>query len=369
MPHNTLHRRYRLGGVTTDYLGDDAALDRLAGRLGRRPAVAVVDRAVARLHGGRLAAVLRDGGGAPLPRLVVPGGEAAKTVANLERVWRWLAARGLPRDGTVVGVGGGAVLDLAGFAAATWQRGVAFAAVPTTLLAAVDAGLGGKTAVDLGALKNPVGAFHPAGCVLVEPELLGTLTRRDWRCGLAETVKAAVIGSPSLFRDLEARGPDLAALLARGRADRPVPGALGLPWASWIDGAVRVKGRLVSADFREAGPRRALNLGHTLGHALELQLGLAHGEAVALGLAAAARLAASRGTCPRRDAERIVALLAACGLAVAAAPPPRRATAALVAGDKKVRGGEVRWVLPRRIGAVDIDARVGLGDMLAALAG
>jgi len=369
VPRSTLSRRYRLGGVTTEYLGAPGALDRLADRLGGRPAVAVVDRTVARRHADRLEIVLRDGGGAPLPRLVVPGGEAAKTVAHLARVWTWLAARGLPRDGTVVGVGGGAVLDLAGFAAATWQRGVAFAAAPTTLLAAVDAGLGGKTAVDLGALKNPVGAFHPAGSVLVETGLLGTLSRRDWRCGLAETIKAAVIGSPALFRDLEARAPDLAGLLARGRADRPVPGILDLPWTGWVDGAVGVKGRLVSRDFREHGPRRALNLGHTLGHALELQLGLAHGEAVALGLAAAARLAAARGTCPRRDADRIVALLAACGLAVAAAPPPRRATAALVAGDKKVRGGEVRWVLPRRIGAVDIDASVGLDDMLAALAG
>jgi 3-dehydroquinate synthetase len=364
-----LHRRYRFGGVTTDYLGDDGALDRLAGRLGGRPAVAVVDRTVARLHAARLETALRGADGAPLPRLVVAGGEAAKSVANLERVWVWLAARRLPRDGVIVGVGGGAVLDLAGFAAATWRRGVEFAVVPTTLLAAVDAGLGGKTAVDLGALKNPVGAFHAAANVLVEPSLLSTLSRRDWRCGLAETVKAAVIGSAPLFRDLEARAPDLAGLLARGRADRPVPDILELPWAVWIDGAVGVKGRLVARDFREAGPRRALNLGHTLGHALELQLGLAHGEAVALGLAAAARLAAARGTCPRRDAERIVALLAACGLAVTATAPPRRATAALVAGDKKVRGGEPRWVLPRRVGAVDVDARVGLDEMLASLAG
>lgn len=369
MSDSVLHRRYRLGGVTTEYLGHDGALDGLARRLGGKPAVAIVDRMPARLHEARLATVLRDGGGSPLPRLVVPGGEVAKSVANLERVWAWLAARRLPRDGVVVGVGGGAVLDLAGFAAATWQRGVEFVAVPTTLLAAVDAALGGKTAVDLGALKNPVGAFHPATSVLIEPGLLGTLTRRDWRCGLAETVKAAVIGSAPLFRDLEARAPDLADLLARGRADRAVPGVLGLPWAAWIDGAVRVKGRLVARDFREAGPRRALNLGHTLGHALELQLGLAHGEAVALGLAAAARLAASRGVCSRRDADRIVALLTACGLAVASAAPPRRATATLVAGDKKVRGGEMRWVLPLRIGAVDIDARVDLDDMLAALAG
>ncbi|MBA4377215.1 MAG: 3-dehydroquinate synthase [Gemmatimonas sp.] len=369
MRDSVLHRRYRLGGVTTDYRCAPTGLASLAERLGGRPAVAVVDRAVVRLHAERLAAVLRDGDGAPLPRLVVAGGEAAKTVANLERAWEWLAARRLTRDGVVVGVGGGAVLDLAGFAAATWQRGVRFVAAPTTLLAAVDAGLGGKTAVDLGALKNPVGAFHPATDVLVETDLLGTLTRRDWRCGLAETVKAAVIAAAPLFRDLEARAPDLAGLLAHGRADRVVPGIADLPWTSWIDGAVRVKGRLVALDFREAGPRRALNLGHTLGHALELQLGLAHGEAVALGLAAAARLAAARGTCPRRDADRIVALLAACGLAVAATPPPRRATAALVAGDKKARGGEVRWVLPLRIGAVDIDARVGLDDMLAALSG
>ncbi len=362
--------RIRLAERTSDYWLSPGARDGLPARLGAGPAVALVDRGVWRAHAPALRRVLRAADGSSLPLLLVPGGEAAKRAARLAQVWRWLAARQLPRDGTLVAVGGGAVLDLAGLAAATWQRGVRFVALPTTLLGMVDAAIGGKTAIDVGMLKNGVGAFHPASDVLADPRFLATLPRRQWRCGLAEAVKAAVIGSPGLFRDLERHAPSLARAFAgprRGREDRVGSAALALPWPAWIARAARVKAAIVSRDFREQGPRRALNLGHTLGHAIESAGGWSHGEAVAIGMATAAALAARRGLCPAVDAGRIHALLRACGLPVVAALPPRARLARLIAGDKKRLGGRVRWVLPAGIGAVRLDESVDLAELREAM--
>ncbi len=354
----------RCGEYLGRYLCGGAALDDLKRLRAGRPAAALVDAAVARRHGPALARCLGDA-----PRLTRPGGERVKTLAELERIYRWLARIGLPRDGLLIGVGGGTLLDAAGLAASTWGRGVDFAAAPTTLLAAVDAAVGGKTAVNLDRLKNPIGTFHPALLVAADTRLLGSLPRREWRNGLAETVKAAVIGAPGLFRDLEAAGADLSARIGRGDRRRAVPRVARLPWRSWIAGAVAVKARVVAADPFERGPRRALNLGHTLGHALEPLLGLGHGEAVSVGMAVAARLAAARGLCTPRCATRIADLLAACGLPVTAACPPRAEVAALVLRDKKMEQGTVGWVLPERIGRVALDCPVDLDDALAALAG
>jgi len=352
------------GGRRGHFLCGRGALGEVARILGGRPAAVLVDRAVARRHGPALDAAL---GG--VPRLTRPGGERIKTLAELEGIYRWLSGIGLPRDGLLVGVGGGTLLDVAGLAASTWGRGVDFAAAPTTLLAAVDAAVGGKTAVNLGRLKNPIGTFHPAGLVAADTNLLETLPRREWRNGLAETVKAAVIGAPGLFRRMESRRDELAARLGRGDRRRTVPGVARLPWRRWIADAVAVKARVVAADPFEAGPRRALNLGHTLGHALEPLLGLGHGEAVALGMAVAARLAAARGLCTAACAGRITDLLTVCGLPVTAAPPPRADVAPLVLRDKKMKAGTVRWVLPARLGRVVLDQPVDLDDALAALSG
>jgi len=329
-----------------------------------RPAIVLIDATVARRHGDALTRALGD-----IPRLTRPAGERIKTLSELERAYHWLARTGLPRDGLLIGVGGGTLLDMAGLAASTWGRGVDFAAVPTTLLAAVDAAVGGKTAINLDRLKNPIGTFHPAELIAVDTVLLATLPRREWRNGLAEMIKAAVIGSVVLFRSLEKHSSRLAASVGTGDRRKPVTDASALPWVDWIAESVGVKARVVASDPREAGPRRALNLGHTLGHALEPLLNLGHGEAVALGLAVAARIAAARGLCSKRCADRQIALLEACGLPVTAPSPPRAEVVRLVVRDKKNRAGQVRWVLPARIGKVVLDQPVDVDDALAALAG
>jgi len=352
------------GGVRCRFRIGTGAVGAVAGLAAARPVAVVVDARVQRRHPDVCAAILAAA--APGRRLVLPGGEAVKSPRRLLQLLRWLGRCGLPRDGLVVGIGGGTLLDLAGLGAALWQRGVDYAAVATTLLAAVDAAIGGKTAIDLDGVKNPVGAFHPALLTAVDPALLATLPRREWRQGMAELVKTAVLGDAVLFRSLERRRADLAAALARGRADRPPP-ATPLPWDRWIRRAAAVKISLVERDFRERGPRRALNLGHTLGHALEPLLGIAHGEAVALGLAVAARLAARRGLCTAAERDRIVALLAACGLPTRAPAPPRRAVAALIARDKKRAAGRTRWVLPAGIGRVVLDVPVEVAEALALL--
>lgn len=354
----------RFGESRGRYLCGRGLLAEVLDRCGDRPAGVMIDATVWRRHRPDLIAAL-----GALPRWVRPGGERIKTLAELEAAYRWLARIGLPRDGLLIGIGGGTLLDMAALAASTWTRGVAFVSVPTTLLAAVDAAVGGKTAVNLDRLKNPIGTFHPAELVAADTALLATLPRREWRNGLAESIKAAVIGSPALFRALEDRADDLETGLARGDARRPLDDPDALPWGAWIAASVAIKARVVAADPREAGPRRALNLGHTLGHALEPLLGLGHGEAVALGMAVAARLAAARGICTRRCADRQTALLAVCGLPIAATAPPRAEVHRLVVRDKKNRAGQVRWVLPARIGNVVLDQPVALDDALAALSG
>lgn len=362
------HRvRMRLERRPSELVLGAGAVAGLPALIGGGPAAVVLDNAVPHLHRTRLVGALRDASGRPLPTRTLVGGEGVKRIGELDNVLRWLAGVGLPRDGTLVGVGGGALLDLAGLAAALWARGVRYVAVPTTLLAQCDAAIGGKTAINVGELKNPAGAFHPAAHVLADTDFLTTLPRREWRSGMAELIKEAVIGAPRLFAALERRAPALADALRAGDPDEPPAGLDGLPWPAWIARGARVKARLVSADFREAGARQALNLGHTLGHALELTLGLSHGEAVAAGLAAAGRLAVARGLCPAGDAARIAALLGVCGLPTAVAPPPRPQVERLLAQDKKRRGGALGWVLPERIGAVRTGQAVGLDEALAAL--
>jgi 3-dehydroquinate synthase len=265
-------------------------------------------------------------------------------------VWAALAAARLPRDGAIVALGGGTVGDLAGFAAATWLRGVAWVGVPTTLLAQVDASVGGKTAVDLPAGKNLVGAFHQPAGVLVDPDTLATLSARQRRSGLAEVVKTGFAVDAALWDWLETRLD----ALAEGDA-----AAL----AGAVARSIAAKARVVQADEREreGGGRTALNFGHTLGHALEAVLGyrgLTHGEAVALGMRVAAALSVRVAGLTPESQVRLEAALDHLRLPVRMPPVSVARLLAAMRQDKKRAAGTVRWVLTPRIGDASVPRAV-----------
>lgn len=326
--------------------------------LGVRHVVLVTDPLVARLHGRAATRSLRRAGIAA-DVVHVPRGEAAKRVGRLERLWQAFAAAGLGRDGGVVALGGGSVSDLAGFAAATWLRGVPWIAVPTTLLAQVDASVGGKTAVDLAAGKNLAGAFHQPAGVLVDPDVLRTLPARQRRNGLAEVVKTGFAVEASLWRWLEAR---LDAL------DQGEPGAL----AGAVERSLAAKARVVRADPRErpGGARTALNFGHTLGHAIEAALGyrsLLHGEAIAIGMRAAAWLSVRAAGLAPESHVRLEAALDHLGLPVRMPPIALAKLSNAMRQDKKRARGTVRWVLTPRIGDASVPRAVESRLVRAAL--
>lgn len=324
----------------------------LAERFAPRRILLVTDAVAGSLF-GEFAIQSLAGAGFSVRPVTLWGGEGAKTLATVDELHGQCAVAGLGRDGGIVALGGGTVSDVAGFAAATWKRGIDWAVVPTTLLAQVDAAIGGKTGVNRPEGKNLVGAFHQPAVVLIDPETLRPLPRRQLASGLAEVVKAAVIGDPGLFEQLEVEAEALA------HADVP-------RLTEVVARAVAVKARLVAADPREGGVRAHLNLGHTLGHAIEAATGfgpVTHGEAVALGLLAAARIAAARGLCDAALVGRIRALCQRMGLPVA--PPPGldpAAVRAALGSDKKVAAGRVRWVLPRALGAVEVHPDQGEAD-------
>lgn len=265
---------------------------------------------------------------------VVPDGEAAKDVAVLAAVWDAAAAVPLARDDLIVAVGGGTVGDLAGFAAATYQRGIAVLQVPTTLLAQVDAAIGGKTGINLAAGKNLVGAFHQPVAVACDTTLLATLSARVRAEGLAEVVKAGLALDRLLLERLE--HDPRAALEADGEALVPL-----------VLRAAVAKAEVVADDEREGGARMHLNLGHTVGHALETALGhgsLLHGEAVAIGTVAELRVGVELGVTPEGLADRAEALLVALGLPVRVPAVDRGRLVDAMRRDKKVQDG-VRFVL------------------------
>jgi 3-dehydroquinate synthase len=263
-------------------------------------------------------------------------GESCKTLAEVEKTTQWLAENGYDRRGAVVGVGGGAATDHAGFAAAVYLRGVKFALVPTTLLAMVDASVGGKTAVDLPAGKNLVGAFHQPSAVVADLGFLETLPAREIRAGLAEVVKCGFIADAEVLAILE-RLP-----AAPGR-ELALPPAVA---ADLVARAVRVKAEVVAEDETESGRRAILNFGHTVGHALEAASGydLLHGEAVGLGMLAALSLGEARGLGTPVLTARARALLARLGLPVDLAPRLSADVLARVTVDKKRRGAAIRFV-------------------------
>jgi 3-dehydroquinate synthase len=285
--------------------------------------------------------------------LRVPAGEASKTRRVLARLQDRLIEG--TRDEPVVAVGGGAVLDAAGFAAATARRGLPWIALPTTVVAMADAALGGKVAVNHPRGKNLLGTFHPPRAVLADTAFLATLPDRERAAGLAEVYKAARVGDPALLETLR-RGP---------------PEGAG-EWAAAIHAAAAVKARLVEADERDAGPRRALNYGHTVGHALETVCGAAamlHGEAVAIGMAVAGAIARARGVWTTEDEERQCRDLEGMGLPTRL---PEGATPDAILGllalDKKRRpGAHHTFVLPRRVGVVIVED-VTTAEIVAALA-
>ena len=306
-----------------------------AGRL----VIVVSDARVARLYGRRFAEELARGGARS--RLVAfPDGERNKTRETKSRLEDRLVREGAGRDTIVVALGGGVTGDLAGFLAATWHRGVPVVQIPTTLLAMVDAALGGKTAVDLPGGKNLVGSFHQPESVWADVRCLRTLPDREYRAGLAEVVKTAAALDARLFRLLERRAAAL-----RRRDERLLERVVAR--------CLVVKGRVVAADERDSGARAILNYGHTVAHALEAAGGfrLRHGEAVAIGLVIESRLARARGAFPARDLARLERLLVALGLPTGL--PPAIAAADVVRltrRDKKTRGGIVRCAVPARIG-------------------
>jgi shikimate kinase/3-dehydroquinate synthase len=309
----------------------------------RGPVALVSDENVAALHLHKPLKALQEAGYAVQP-IVVPPGEASKDISTLNFLWEAFVELGLERGSTVVALGGGVVGDLAGFAAATYKRGVPWAGVPTTLLAMVDASLGGKTAVDLPQGKNLVGAFHAPRMVLSEPRTLRTLPEEELRAGLAEVVKAGVIGDPSLFN-----------LCAQGWEN--VQAKLD----SIVRRSMAVKIKVIEADPFEKGVRAALNLGHTIGHAVELvsDFGLKHGEAIAIGMVAEARLAEEIRLAQKGLAQEIEEVLQSLGLPTQIPEElDKAAVRAAVYRDKKLADGRVRFSLPVDIGTVKVGVEI-----------
>lgn len=304
----------------------------LAPRLADRRAVFISEKTVIR----ELGSSFPEGDTIPLP-----AGENAKSLDTVRDVYGELLAREADRDTVLVGVGGGTVCDVTGFVAATYLRGLPFVFVPTTLLAQVDAALGGKNGVNLGAYKNLVGTFAQPELVLCDPEVLTTLPPVEQRNGLAETVKTAAIGDPILFAMLEDWAPN-------------VPIVQQADLAEVVRRAVTVKLTVVSHDEREHGARRLLNFGHTLGHALERDAEMSHGEAVAVGMVAAARISAARGILPESELTRLGNLLARHGLPTEI-PPDTPALVDRLRRDKKRHADGIRFVLLEALGRARVE--------------
>jgi 3-dehydroquinate synthase len=306
-----------------------------------------------------------EAAGFTVETLVIDAGEAQKTPATVALIHDAAFRHRLERQSLMVALGGGVVGDMTGFAAATWLRGVAVVQVPTTLLAMVDAAIGGKTGVNHPGGKNLIGAFHQPKLVLIDPTVLHTLPEREFRAGMAEVIKYGVIGDPALFGDLEAaaqRDP------LGGLANRESVGEALLE--RLLERSASAKAQVVAADEREGGLRAILNYGHTLGHAVETLSGYGtylHGEAVGLGMLAAGEISLVMGLWQHGDQQRQRAVIASAGLPLAWPALDPTAVLACLQGDKKVRHGRVRFVLPTAIGAVVIRDDVEPAIILRAL--
>lgn len=325
----------------------------IAPLLRRKRVWVITEDTVAGLHLGALIDGLQQAG-ISAEALILPPGESTKSWPMLERCVEWLLAQKVERGDIVVALGGGVIGDLVGFAAAILRRGVRFVQVPTSLLAQVDSSVGGKTGINSPQGKNLIGAFHQPSLVLADIEVLGTLTARDFRAGYGEVVKYGLLGDAHFFAWLEANGPSLAA------GDMPLRQAA-------VRHSVQMKADIVARDETEQGERALLNLGHTFGHALEAATGysdrLLHGEGVAIGCLLAFDLSARMGLCSQEAPERVSQHLAAMGMArklsdIPGDLPDADALITLMAQDKKVQDGTMRFILARDIGDSFVSAEV-----------
>ena len=316
----------------------------MRGRGLRGPVVIVSDQNVGSLYGESLCGSLRSAGYSASLQLI-PAGEQFKTLESVARLWEGFTQARLERASTVVALGGGVIGDLAGFAAATYLRGISWVAAPTSLLAMVDASLGGKTGFDLPGGKNLVGAFYPPHLVLADPDVLLTLPKEELRSGMAEVVKHGILGDPALFQ-------------ACGRSWDKVTVDLD----QIVRRAMAVKVRYIQSDPYEQGLRAALNLGHTVGHAVEHVSGyrIRHGEAVSIGMVAAARIAVLLELAQPGLSGEICSVLEKLGLPTEIPAGLDRAAIHRTIGlDKKRAGGKVGFVLPVRVGEVKTGVEVG----------
>lgn len=336
------------------YIGD-GAIDRLRPLLqdhGKAPVFIITSPKIWALWQRQF----RRATGCPAPALMVPPGEQHKNLRTIEELAGQLARREATRDALLIAFGGGVIGDIAGFLAATYMRGVDYVQVPTTLLAQVDASVGGKTGVNLTAGKNLIGSFNPPRAVFADTQFLHTLPVRELRAGLYESIKAGVLGDKKLFADLERFQAEL---LAR---DTHVLSEI-------TAASVRVKAAIVMQDEHEHGVRMTLNFGHTLGHAIEAATRyreLLHGEAVAWGMRFATAIAEARGVISQKDAARIDNLILAYG------PLPRlsaseRRILRLTSSDKKNVTNQRRFILPTAIGTTIVATDVTNTEMLTAM--
>jgi len=306
--------------------------DGLAALVPKDRAFIVTDKNVADLYGDRFP---------PVPVIRIESGERHKTLETVRRIHEALIEAGADRSVHLVGIGGGIVCDVTGFAASTFMRGVGLGFVATTLLAQVDASVGGKNGVNLSGYKNIVGTFRQPDFVLCDPSLLATLPPREVVNGLAEVVKHGAIGDPDLFAYLETYS-DAARSLEMEAVQR------------MVSASVTLKAAVVRRDEREAGERRILNFGHTLGHALEKVAAMSHGEAVSVGMVAASGWAVKRGLIAEEEAARLPSLLQTLGLPVRAAADPLALVDA-ISKDKKREGDRIHFVFLRRIGEAVVE--------------
>ena len=351
-PEGALSLTVPAGATTTRVIVGHGALARAAGAIrealpGTVRAAIVADAAVAETHAAAVADALREAGIEPVGPITLPAGEDAKTADVLSWLWERLRAEDIDPSAAIVAVGGGAALDVAGFAAATYARGLPLVNIPTTVLAMADAAVGGKVAIDHAGEKNLVGAFHPARLVIADPEAAKTLPTEVMRQGLAEVVKALVLTAPGALA-LAAEAP--------------------LDWS--VEQSLRVKAAFVAADPLDQGARRALNLGHTYAHAIESASDhlVPHGDAVAIGLVAAARLGAFLGTCDPGLAVHVAEVLQRLGLPTTAPPLDEDRLLAALSADKKRATGKTRFVVPAEGGAAlvtGVDPRKALAMLSA----
>jgi 3-dehydroquinate synthase len=344
IPVQAASGRYRIDIAPGAVAGLGATLD-AAGLPARR--FLVSSPGIWRLHRDAFGFISRD------EPILIPDGERHKHVGTVGRVYDALVRASADRATTIVAVGGGVIGDTAGFAAATFLRGVPVVQVPTTLLAQVDSAIGGKVGVNHPLGKNLIGAFHQPSAVVIDPALLATLPRREFRAGLYEVVKYGVIASRPLFDRLTT---GLSALFAR----EPEP----LVWA--IAESCRIKARIIEVDERESGPRRALNFGHTIGHALEAVTKyrrFRHGEAVAYGMLAASELAVARKVFAPEHRDALAALIASMGPLPPVGDLSAGAILEAVGRDKKVVAGRLHFVLPTALGETTTASDVSMDEI------